>query len=198
MVSTTTNGSVTLPLSSATMVVVSVTGFLSSGTVYLNTSGGVVNVTYTGTQTTPSVAFTGCSSGGTGTVSTGAIVTQTQDSGLSMGLDPVEALISPAAGNFGNPAAGLWSGSFLSTTVAYPNDFNTTEFGMSNIIFDAVNKPGSGGGSSIIYYIMVGEDVSTTTYDKWQSTGSPDYTGTYYTGSIINKPFRNVYVAYSW
>jgi hypothetical protein len=69
---TTTNaGSVSLP--QTTLVVTSVAGFPSSGSINVVSSGGDQTVTYSGTQTSPSIAFTGCT-GGTGAIINGCTV----------------------------------------------------------------------------------------------------------------------------
>jgi len=121
MASTTTNGASSLP--EATLVVASVTGFLSSGTVNVTTtSNGVQQVNYSGTQTSPSVAFTGCS-GGSGAFASGASVTQSQDQGITLAFIPVESLVSPASGLLGNPPSGVGQAVYTAISAAFPNDF---------------------------------------------------------------------------
>ncbi len=68
-----TNGSASLPL--ATITVVSTTNFTTSGTLLIQSSAGTQTVTYTGTTGT---SFTGVV-GGTGTIVTGGIVAQTNN-----------------------------------------------------------------------------------------------------------------------
>lgn len=78
-----TNGTATLPL--ATITVVSTTGFTTSGTLLIQSSTGTQTVTYTGTNATQ---FTGVSGGG-GTIVTGGIVAQTNNSTTYNGANGV-------------------------------------------------------------------------------------------------------------
>ncbi len=70
MLTTIATGSNGLSLPQSTIYVASVTGFSSPGTLNVVTTAGIQTVTYTGTTTSPSPAFTGCS-GGTGLMTTG-------------------------------------------------------------------------------------------------------------------------------
>lgn len=63
----------TLPFSNITLNVASNTGFASTGTLLVVSSTGLQTVTYTGTS--GSTQFTGCTTTGTGTLSTGNMVT---------------------------------------------------------------------------------------------------------------------------
>jgi hypothetical protein len=84
---TTTNSGSGALSSFTTLIVNSVSGFPSSGSINVMTSTGQETVSYTGTQTSPSIAFTGCSGGGSGNIVNGSYVS-------NVGVAPGEA---PAA-----------------------------------------------------------------------------------------------------
>lgn len=69
----TTSGSTSLPLAAGTVNVGSTFGFSSTGTAYLWNGTAYVPFTYTGITAT---SFTGCTSGGSGTVASGSTVGQ--------------------------------------------------------------------------------------------------------------------------
>lgn len=185
MASTTTNGASSLP--EATLVVASVTGFLSSGTVNVTTtSNGVQQVNYSGTQTSPSVAFTGCS-GGSGAFASGASVTQSQDQGITLAFIPVESLVSPASGLLGNPPSGVGQAVYTAILASYPNDF--TPGGDRGVSFNTALAPIPVTTSSTptTYYLMrayeSGGSCSGTFIRTWVVVNAPDLTGAYYTGA---------------
>jgi hypothetical protein len=78
-------------LPQATINVASTTGFPTSGTIYVQSSGGIQTITYTGTTAT---SFTGCT-GGTGTLTTGNSVASAGVGGVAAGVNKITA----AAGN---------------------------------------------------------------------------------------------------
>ena len=81
--STTTDNGSTVTLPSATITVNSISGFTTSALISVSSSTGQQSVTCTGTSSSPT-EFTGCS-GGTGTLTSGATVTQYE---LPGGIDP--------------------------------------------------------------------------------------------------------------
>jgi hypothetical protein len=184
MAYTTTNGGA-LTLPQTTLVVASVAGFLSSGTINVTTSLGAQQVTYGGTQTSPSIAFTGCS-GGSGSFTTGAVVTQSQDQGLSIGLTPEESLISPAMGLPGNPPSSYSISVFNAVSAAYPNDFNQGRDWGSTFNTISQNLP-TAISTPTTYYLMrayeSGGSCSGNVPRTWVVINAPDLTGAYYTGA---------------
>lgn len=118
----------------ATLTVVSTTGFPSSGTITVPASGGTATITYTGTTAT---SFTGAVTvSGTGYITPGATVT---------GATPALAL--PAGSTTGDIALVL---TYAASNPSYPSGYTTL----------ATSAGGSGMNSDLSYKVLTAGDTA--------------------------------------
>jgi len=174
--STTTNSGTGTLASFTTLIVNSVTGFPSSGSINVASSGGDVTVTYTGTQTSPSIAFTGCS-GGTGNITNGCSVSS---NGVAGTLASYNTGAGPGMGGLNNslntvsPKAICIRGTAGSATL-------TSLFGLSvsfqtNAQMACVNAtPSSGVSADGSFYLVLTNTGTANTACLIQFTALDDW-----------------------